>query len=201
VAGSVGGNNNGYVLVFSKKNHNILKKIECARHNVPDSISFSADQSELILGGCHYNEVEAYNVQTGHMTFQTQVDSGSWIYNFISYNTNGSLIAIGSSDGGSGTITLLKAEDGSIAGTLPRELATITNMQWLNDHLILVSYDGWNPGGSVAIIWDTNSKSIAAEFRGKHLQLASISPDGHQLAAIIGNDVYIGNLQNMNPGN
>lgn len=200
LASSIGDSEGAYISVFNQANDLVLDTITCAPRSVPEAIGFSPDGSIVTVGGCHLNEVEGYNVENGRMVFQTQVND-VWIFNFISYNPSGALIALGSSDSEHGTVTILKSKDGTIVETLPREHATVTNLQWINDHLILASYDGWDPDGSVARVWDIDSQSMVAEFGGEHLQLTSISPDGRRLAAIIGNDVFIGNLQNMNPGN
>jgi len=201
LASSIGDKIGAYISVFRQDNDQILDTITCAPNSVPQAIAFSADSSKLTVGDCHLNEVENYDILTGKKVFVSDVDPGHWMYNFISYSPSGMLIAVGSSDAEHGTVIILNSGSGHIVETLPREHANITNLQWINDHLVLASYDGWDPDGGMARVWDTNSKSLVAAFAGRYLQFTSISPNGRQLAAAIGNQVIIGNLKNMSSGN
>jgi hypothetical protein len=70
-------------------------------------------------------------------------------------------------------------------------------MQWLkNRDYLLVSYDAWHPDGSIARVWDVESKAIVAEFGGNHLQISSLNPNGSVLASAIGSDVIISEVGN-----
>ncbi|MDE1905558.1 MAG: hypothetical protein KGH75_03800 [Rhodospirillales bacterium] len=139
--------------------------------------------------------MEAYDINSGTMKFQTAVDRSAWAYNFIEYSPDNSFLAVASSSGEAGTVTILKASDGSVVGVLPTENATITNLQWIDNNFILASYDSIDPDGSVARIWNIRSLTLAGEYAGKNMQLVSLSPDSALLAAAIGTDVVVGRLK------
>jgi WD40 repeat protein len=193
------------VLIYDAASGHVVQEIQCQPRNVPEALAFSPDSHDIVIGGCYLYKVSIYNVRTGNMKFQTVVDYGSYLYNAISYNSNGTLIAVGSSSGDHGTVTILKASDGSVLGVLPNsppapfsmggEHATITNLQWIDNNLILASYDAWNPEGSVARVWDTTSLKLVGGFRGNHLQLTAIGPDRSRLAAVFEKNVVIGDLK------
>lgn len=196
VAAAVGGISNGHILIYDSINYSIKQVILCAFRASPSAMAFSPDNHELVAGGCDRgNVVEAYDVDTGKMNFQTSVDRSAFVYSFIVYSLDGSMIAISSDNGEQGTITILRASDGSVLDILPRENAPITNLQWVGKNLLLASYDAVHPDGRTVRIWDISSGMLTGEYAGESLQLASLSPDRANLAAALGTDVVVGQLK------
>jgi WD40 repeat protein len=183
------------VIIYDESNANIIRDIQCQSKNIPEALAFSPDGFDIAVGGCNFGKVSIYNAKTGTVKFQAEVDPGSYLYNAIVYSPNGKMIAIGSSDDQFGTISILRSSDGHILATSPREHATITNLQWISDDLVLASYDAWHPDGGVGRLWDARSMHLVGEFAGKHLQLTAISPEGSSLAAVIGSDVIIAGVK------
>lgn len=193
------------VRIYNGKDTKVIQQIRCQFRHIPLALAFSPDDHELVVGGCYAGNISFFDVSTGQLLHQTVVDPTSFPYNFITYSPNRTLIAVGSSNVDHGTVTVLRASDGSILDTLPNiksvpfsrggENATITNLQWIDNNHILASYDGWNPEGGVARVWDINTMTIVGEYGGKYLQFVSISPDGHRLAGAVGADIIIGDLK------
>jgi WD40 repeat protein len=195
LAVSVGGSNNGYIVIYDIKSTRIVRKIECTRYNAPTSISFSPNGRDISVSGCSHTEhIESYDISSGEMHFATEVDPASWQYDYISYSPDGALIAIGSSSGISGVLTVLNSASGQVVGVSPRERAEVSNLQWIDESHVLVSYPPLNPDGSVARIWDVNDMKVVGGFSAPNLQAVSLSPDGSKIAAVVGKDVLIENL-------
>ena len=201
IAAAVGGK----VLIYDATSGSILQSIMCGPSNVPEALAFSPDSQDITAGNCSTHKISTYAIKTGEMKYQTAVDPGSELYNAVSYNQSGNLIAVGSSSGDHGTVTILQATNGDILGILPNpaavhssmsgEHATITNIQWIDNDLVLASYDAWNPDGSVARVWDVHSLHLVGEIGGNHLQMVAISPDGSRLAAVFEKNVIIGDIK------
>ncbi len=201
IAAAVGGE----VLVYNATSGSVVQGIMCGPSNVPEALAFSPDSQVITAGNCGTHKISTYEIKTGEMIYQTVVDPGSELYNAISYNQSGNLIAVGSSSGDHGTVTILQAMNGSILGVLPNsaatpssmsgENATVTNLQWIDNDHVLASYDAWNPDGSVARVWDVHSLHLVGEIGGNHLQMVAISPDGSRLAAVFEKNVVIGDIK------
>jgi WD40 repeat protein len=200
IAASVGGSQDGHILIYRTSDSKILHDILCERYNIPAALAFSQDNRDLAVGGCTLNRVSIYDVQSGGLLSQTTVDEVDSNYNFILYNRNDDLIAVGSSGYEYGMVYLLNASNGSIVSSIPRAHATISNLQWLSNDRILVSYDAWHPDGSIAKIWDIKSLKVLAQFGGRHLQIVSINHDETLLAAVIGSEVIIAKIQQKSIG-
>lgn len=200
IAAAVEGPPSG-VFIYDASSARVRQKITCGQVNVPEELAFSPDGHYIGIAGCYTKEISVYNLVTGSVKYQTVVDPGSEVYNAIAYNAGGTLIAVGSSSGEYGAVTILNASDGSILGGSPHgpqpplpmrsENATITNLQWIGNDHILVSYDFYNPNGSAARLWDIHTMNLAGEIGGDQLNIVSVSPSGTLLAAAIGKKVII----------
>jgi WD40 repeat protein len=194
IAAAVKGPPSG-VFIYDASSARVLQKITCGPANVPEELAFSPDGHNIAVAGCYTKEVSVYDLMTGSVKYQTVVEPGSEVYNAISYNQDGNLIAVGSSSAEYGTVTIISSSDGAIVRTSPTENATITNVQWLTADLILASYDSYNSGGSVARLWDAHSMNLIGEVGGNQLNIVAINPSGGRLAVASGKKVIVGDLK------
>jgi WD40 repeat protein len=171
LAGSVSGEK-GDVFVFDYDTSRIIQRIHCA-NLVPEALALNGTGDVVVIGGCHVNKISFYDVKTGQLKYETYVGNRSDEYNFISFSPDEAKVAIASSDSVHGTITVLRGTDGSLLQEFPREQASITNMQWIGNDRILVSYDNVNPGGSMARIFDLSSGQCVEEFGRTDFNLIS----------------------------
>ena len=192
------GGNHGHadVMIYNSNDYSVVQNVPCEPRAVLSAIAFSNDGHDIAIGACHGRYISVYNIDTGVMKFQTNVDPAAWDFDFILYSPDAKLIGIASYDGNDhGRVAVLKASEGTLVGYMPISDALITNLQWLDNDHIIVSYSAIDPDGSVARIWDVNTQSLTAAYAARHLQMVSLSPDKSLIAAAIGNEIVVSRLK------
>ncbi len=197
--------------IYDSTNAQVVQNIKCETHfsapqnpytvsyESPYAISFSPDGKKLTLIDCSYNKISTYDVNSGSLIYETSIRYGGGGFDAIEYNSDGSLIAVGTSGNMNShefaQVTILRASDGTIIGSSPGEGTFIEKIQWVpGKNLVLASYQAlygfnWDTGASLEgtdksdpRIWDGTTLSLVDEFGGSQLGAAAFSADGTKIA-------------------
>ncbi len=195
IAGTGGVGISPDILLYNSNDYSVVQNIPCEPRAILGTMAFSNDGHDIAVGGCHDGYISVYNVDTGKIEFEASVARGAELYNFISYSPDDTLIAISSYDRDDhGRVVVLKNSDGSLVGYMPITDALITNLQWLDNDHVIVSYSAIDPDGSVARVWNVASQSLTAVYAARRLQMVSLSPNKSLIAAAIGDEIKISNF-------